>query len=110
MEHSYAAGLIVAGIINTIPVSGVLSGAQLQKLYGLPFAAADPNTKLLLQHRAVLFGIVGGLSFAVSLLAACCLGNYPRMLHFACCNVFSAMQAVARPELRPAALVSGLTR
>lgn len=54
--------LAVAGIINLLPLMGVLSAARLEKLYGLE--VADPNLEILLRHRAVLFGIVGALLFA----------------------------------------------
>ncbi len=65
MEYVFPTALVVAGIVNSIPATGALSAAQLERLYGLPFKAADPNTLLLMQHRAVLFGIVGGLCFTV---------------------------------------------
>ena len=65
MEYLFPAGLVAAGIVNSIPVTGAFSAAQLERLYGMPFKAADPNTLLLMQHRAVLFGIVGGLCFTV---------------------------------------------
>ena len=53
-------GLIVfVALVNLAPVSGVLSADRLEALYGLTFA--DPNLLVLMRHRAVLFGIVGGL-------------------------------------------------
>lgn len=53
------AGLIVlAGIINFLPVFGVLSAARLEGLYGVDIA--DPTLAILLRHRAVLFGVIGG--------------------------------------------------
>ena len=54
--------LAVAGVINLLPLVGILSAAKLEKLYGLD--VADPNLEILLRHRAVLFGIVGALLFA----------------------------------------------
>lgn len=56
--------LIVSGIIHLLPLSGVLGGAQLTRLYGVPID--DPNLLLLMRHRAVLFGLLG----AFLLLAA----------------------------------------
>ena len=50
---------VLAGIVNLAPMSGVLSAARLQALYGIPFA--DPNLIVLMRHRAVLLGIVGAL-------------------------------------------------
>lgn len=54
--------LVVAGVIHLLPLAGVVGRARLGQLYGLaPAALADPNLLLLLRHRAVLFGLVGGL-------------------------------------------------
>ena len=49
---------IITGIINFIPIIGVLSDQQLQKMYGV--AVNDPGLSILLKHRAVLFGLLGG--------------------------------------------------
>ena len=57
--------IFVAGLANLLPVSGVLSGSQLQTLYGV--ALEDANLLILMRHRAVLFGIVGGLLVASAL-------------------------------------------
>ena len=51
------AGLLVAGLIHLLPVGGVLGPATLTRLYGVP--VADANTTILLQHRALLFGVLG---------------------------------------------------
>jgi hypothetical protein len=40
-------------------VLGVLGVARLEALYGV--VIQDPNLAILMRHRAVLFGIVGGL-------------------------------------------------
>ncbi len=49
--------LLIVGLINFIPVIGVISAEQLTKLYGITLS--DNNLTILLQHRALLFGIVG---------------------------------------------------
>ena len=49
--------LIIIAVIHLLPVSGVLSGEQLNKLYGLSFD--EPNIEILMRHRSVLFGILG---------------------------------------------------
>ena len=49
--------LLIVAIIHLLPVSGVLGAERLTALYGLDFT--DPNLALLMQHRAILFGILG---------------------------------------------------
>ncbi len=51
--------IVLTGLVNLLPVSGVLSSGRLQALYGV--ALQDANVIILMRHRAVLFGIVGGL-------------------------------------------------
>ncbi len=50
---------LVAGLINFVPLAGVMGNTLLESAYGIDVASADLS--LLLRHRAVLFGIVGGL-------------------------------------------------
>ncbi len=50
--------LLIAAVINLLPVYGILGSAQLSKLYGIPFEG-NPDLEILMRHRAVLFGIVG---------------------------------------------------
>ncbi len=57
MGYVVSAMLVVVAIIHLLPVSGVISGARLQALYGIP--VAEPNLLILMRHRAVLFGILG---------------------------------------------------
>ncbi|MCU0756273.1 MAG: hypothetical protein MUE46_14295 [Xanthomonadales bacterium] len=57
MEILIRIGLVGVAVIHLLPVSGVTGAAALQRLYGL--AISDPNLLILLQHRAVLFAIVG---------------------------------------------------
>lgn len=70
--------LTLAGVIHLLPLPGVLGAGQLTRLYGV--ATDDPNAVILLQHRALLFGLLGVLLIA----------------------------AAFRPELRAVALVAGL--
>lgn len=52
-------GLIaLAGLINFLPVMGVQSAGRLEALYGV--AIDDPSLEVLMRHRAILFGLVGG--------------------------------------------------
>jgi hypothetical protein len=52
-----SATLLVVGVIHLLPLSGVLGGARLVSLYGVPIG--DPNMEILMRHRAVLFGLLG---------------------------------------------------
>jgi len=70
--------LTLAGVIHLLPLPGILGADQLTRLYGV--AADDPNVAILLQHRAVLFGLLGVLLIA----------------------------AAFRPDLRAVALIAGL--
>lgn len=59
MRYLVAALFILAGLIKITPVVGVLGPERLQQLYQLPIEGAD--LLLLMRHRAVLFGAIGGL-------------------------------------------------
>jgi hypothetical protein len=78
MNRITMACLALAGIIHLLPLPGVLGAGRLGRLYGV--AIDDPNLSILLQHRAVLFGLLGALLVA----------------------------AAWRPELRALALIAGL--
>lgn len=54
--------LIVVGLINAVPVIGVTSAATLERLYGL--TGLDGDLLVLMRHRALLFGVLGGLIVA----------------------------------------------
>jgi hypothetical protein len=69
--------LLVVALINFAPVLGVISVAKLTQFYQTPIDGND--LAILMRHRAVLFGIVGG---------------------FMLCAVF-------RPELRHWAIAAG---
>lgn len=55
---------IVAGIVHTLPVLGVLGSERLNNLYDLQLS--DPNLLLLLRHRAVLFAIVAMIMYTAA--------------------------------------------
>jgi len=59
MESFFRSTLLIAGIINTIPVLIAFLPAKITASYGVTIP--DANYELLLRHRAVLFGIIGGL-------------------------------------------------
>jgi hypothetical protein len=50
--------LAVVGVIHVLPLTGVLGAPQLTALYGGTFD--EPNLAILMRHRAVLFGVLGG--------------------------------------------------
>lgn len=59
MRALVTALILLAAVANLLPLVGVLSAARLEAIYGI--AIPDPNLAILMRHRAVLFGIVGGL-------------------------------------------------
>ncbi|MEO0368088.1 MAG: phosphopantetheine adenylyltransferase [Pseudomonadota bacterium] len=50
--------LFLVGLINFMPVIGVLSLDKINQAYGLNIV--DDNLQILLRHRALLFGLIGG--------------------------------------------------
>jgi hypothetical protein len=59
MKYVSIVALLLAGIIHLLPVPGVMGASSLVRLYGIE--VNDPNTAILLQHRALLFGLLGVL-------------------------------------------------
>jgi hypothetical protein len=78
MRYLISVTLLIASVIHLLPVFGLLGGEKLTSLYGVTIA--DPTVVMLMRHRAVLFGILGGL----------------------------LLVAVFRPALQPTAFVVGL--
>lgn len=58
MKHVAPAMLVLVGVIHLLPLSGVLGAERLMLLYGLDLS--EPNLQILMRHRAVLFGLLGG--------------------------------------------------
>ena len=59
MKYVSIVALLLAGIIHLLPTPGVMGASSLVRLYGIE--VNDPNTAILLQHRALLFGLLGVL-------------------------------------------------
>ena len=59
MEILFRITLFIAGAINLLPFILAFLPQKISKSYGI--VVPDVNYELLLRHRAVLFGIVGGL-------------------------------------------------
>jgi len=53
--------LFVVGLINFLPVIGVLSAEKLSTAYSIELIGND--IVILMRHRALLFGLVGGFIF-----------------------------------------------
>lgn len=56
--------LFAAGLIHLAPLAGVAGTERLAALYGVE--VTEPNLLILLRHRAVLFGVLGGLLLAAA--------------------------------------------
>lgn len=56
MKYVSVIALLVSAVIHLLPVPGVTGTAALGKLYGIE--VVDANTSILLQHRALLFGLL----------------------------------------------------
>ncbi len=79
-----AALIFIAGLINFLPVVGVLSGEKIESLYGL--TTIDVTLEILLRHRAVLFGLLGGFmmwsAFRPALQTLAIIGGFAAMISF----------------------------
>lgn len=51
--------MILVGLVNITPVIGLVSAGQLNSMYGINIG--DTNLQILLLHRALMFGLLGGL-------------------------------------------------
>ncbi len=82
--HIMTGLILLAGVINFLPVVGVVSAARLEGLYGVDIA--DQTLEILLRHRAALFGVVGGFmifaAFKRRLHMAAIIGGLIAMLSF----------------------------
>ena len=59
MQPVWTLLVLVAAAINLAPVLGALAPERMTALYDVDLE--DPNLQILMRHRAVLFGVVGGL-------------------------------------------------
>ncbi|WP_421789313.1 phosphopantetheine adenylyltransferase [Hyphobacterium sp.] len=77
MEIAIAALIALAGLINFLPVFGALSRKRIERVYQIQ--VEGPDLSILMRHRAVLFGLVGGFMIYAAFdrnlwLIACVLG------------------------------------
>ena len=68
MDKLIAALLAAVGLINLLPMVGVLSGARIAAGYGIDLPG--PDLEILLRHRALLFGVLGGFIVYAAFLPA----------------------------------------
>lgn len=84
MNSIVATLLIAAGLVNFLPVAGVLSADILASAYGI--AVPEGDLLILLRHRALLLGILGALiivsAFRRHLQLAAILAGFVSMLGF----------------------------
>jgi hypothetical protein len=50
--------MLVVGVIHLLPITGFFGVEQLASLYEIKIT--DGNLEILMRHRAILFGILGG--------------------------------------------------
>jgi len=50
--------MLVVALIHFLPISGFFGPEQIASLYGIN--VTDSNLEILMRHRAMLFGILGG--------------------------------------------------
>jgi len=58
MNKMYLTLLFLVGVINFLPIIGMLSLDKVNQAYGL--SVTENNLEILLRHRALLFGLIGG--------------------------------------------------
>lgn len=58
MKKFYLCLLFIVGVINFLPAFALVSLEQVNHSYGL--SVTDSNLAILLRHRALLFGVLGG--------------------------------------------------
>jgi hypothetical protein len=64
MQQLWTLLVLVAAAINLAPLAGAFAPERMSALYGV--SLDDANLQILMRHRAVLFGLVGGLLLAAA--------------------------------------------
>ena len=68
MNKAITVLLVLVGIINFLPVLGVLSAERISAAYAV--TASSPDLEILLRHRALLFGVIGGFILVAAFVPA----------------------------------------
>ena len=58
LDKLYISCLLIVGLINLLPVIGLFGKAKLESTYQIKITS--DALVLLMQHRALLFGLIGG--------------------------------------------------
>ena len=64
MELLLRIALFAVGILHLMPATLAVLPGRIEQAYGV--AVPGPNYALLLRHRAVMFGIIGGVLIAAA--------------------------------------------
>jgi hypothetical protein len=84
MQKLVSGLLAIVAMIHLVPLSGVLGSQRLQALYGI--ALDDQNIVILMQHRAVLFGLLGAFmlwaAFRPALVPLALIAGFVSVLTF----------------------------
>jgi len=101
------ATLLVSGIIHGMPLIGLAGSEALARLYGLDLK--DPSLLLLLQHRALMFGLLAVPMFVAILraewqwpalwLALLSAGGFTILRHWVAGDLPSPLQRVYLVDL-----------
>lgn len=77
--------LVIVGLINFVPLAGVIGAQKIESAYGVALNSND--LIILMRHRGLLFGIVGGFilyaAFVSSYQAAAMIMAATSMVGFA---------------------------
>jgi hypothetical protein len=116
MKHAISLILVLVGLINAFPLIGALGAETLASLYGL--AIDDPSLLVLMRHRAVLLGLVGGYlivaAFRPALRPSALVLGFASMLSFIALaysvgGINAAVQRVALIDVVACVLLVGAT-
>lgn len=68
-EWLIRASFAIAGLIHALPLAGLLGRPMLERAYGIQLGEGNDLT-ILMQHRALLFGLIAAACFAAAALPA----------------------------------------